>query len=491
MTAADVLVLTPFRRPDFRHAVSTSHPFEEPIDSPAFVVAASCEAVGLHTKVLGLQNIYVGFDERTDLDDLRELLSTNLAPVVIFSSDHFIASRSTATLYGIDLVAQIVRSLGATAIGVCGRLATTAGVALLSEAKDVDFVVVGEADLVIGEIAKNALGGAIDGDLSTHVMTRRDLNDGRKLPEPAFVSDVSKLPIPAFHLAAPTVDAVLKRRSFGGKSVAFSIRTTFGCKFQCKFCAGVPHWRDYRLKSAKQVAAEIDHLYASLPDVARLSFLEDEIATRDLAHTRELSEILGARGIKLDGLYTHSSLLTTDVAESLAPVLDRVFLGLDSPDDSVLRQMGKGQKLDTVMDAVETARNANLKTHLEWIIGNPEDTIDSLITSLNAIFVLIATGVVESINTYVYCPHPGTAYREDAETYGLCVHEPFEMLESGGYPAASTRSLTRNQVFTAYLMSQLVIGEAAQARRASGPAQGTRGPSRESLLRLFNQVGGC
>ncbi len=489
MIAADILVISPFRRPDFRHAVSPSHPFEEPWDSPPFVTAAACEGAGHRTAVLVLQNVYTGFDESVDTENLRELLRLHDPRLVIFTGDHFIASRSTATRYGIDIVSKLFREQGQPLIGVCGRLATTTGKGLLAAVPEIDFLVVGESEQVLGDVATTALTKGTAGLAQIpHVLTRETVPTGIKV-EPAYVTDPNALPLPAFHLAQPSIELLLERRAFHTTTIPFSLRSSFGCKFRCKFCAGVPHWTDYRTKSAARLAAEIDHLVASLPGVARLSFLEDEIATRHLDHVRVVATVLRERGIRLDGLYTHSSLLTDEAARLLAPVVDRVFLGLDSPHDEVLRRMGKGQRLDTVLTAVERARAAGLRTHLEWIIGSPPETVDSVITSLYAIFTLVATGVVENVNTYVYCPHPGTEYAENAAEYGLTVHEPFDMLESGGYPAASSPQLTRNQIFTAYLISQLLITEASSARQRLGPGSTPRPPVRAELARLFAQIG--
>ncbi|MEU6718627.1 hypothetical protein ABZ897_44795 [Nonomuraea sp. NPDC046802] len=100
------------------------------------------------------------------------------------------------------------------------------------------------------------------------------------------------------------------------------------------------------------------------------------------------------------------------------------------------------------------------------------------------------TGVVESVNTYVFCPHPGTEYAENAASFGMTIHEPFDMLESGGYPAASTAQLSRQQVFTAYLISQLLIADAQLARQRLGPGAVPRPPARAELARLFTHFGG-
>lgn len=239
------------------------------------------------------------------------------------------------------------------------------------------------------------------------------------------------------------------------------------------------------------MAAEIDGLVEATQGRAQFSFLEDEIFTRDLTHVEAISAVCVERGIRFDGVYTHSSLLTSEVAQPLARMTGRVFLGLDNPDDAILKEMRKGQRFDTVLTAIETARAAGLGTHLEWIIGSPSDTVDSLAASLNLITSLYSTGVVESINTYVYCPHPGTEYAERAETYGIRIIDGFEdMQESGGYPTYETKHLTQQQIFVAYLMSQLTIAEIARDRDRGIVQSAVGSSSRGELHRLFDKLRG-
>ncbi|MCY9787138.1 B12-binding domain-containing radical SAM protein [Nocardiopsis sp. EMB25] len=490
MKTTDVLIITPFRRPDFRHAILPTHPAEEPIDSPALRVAAICENSGFETRLLALQNIFAGFDENTDTDVLRKLIGESSPTVVLFVSDNLIASRSTATVYGIDVVSKILRESSNTPIGFCGRLATTAAAEVLETIVELDFAIIGEPEAVVSDVLTSVTEDGVPA-LTQYpsVLTRECVQQGKR-PKAAFVSDPNSLPIPAFHLAERSVELLLARRAFSDRLVPFSLRTSYGCKFRCKFCAGVPNWTNYRTRSAENFAHEVDRLYQVFPDTAYLSFLEDEIATRDVAHIRGIAKVLRDRSVRLNGLYTHSSLLTEEVVEQLAPVTDRVFLGLDNPSDEVLRKMGKGQRLSTVLTAAQRAREGGLRTHLEWIIGSPSETVHSLVTSLHAICVLLASNTVDSINTYVFCPHPGTEYRERAGDHGLVVHDPFHMLESGGYPASSTEALTRNQIFSAYLMSQVVISEIIAARQRSGAAQNLPAPSRAELERIFAEIGG-
>lgn len=492
MIHCDVLVLSPFRRPVFRTAISPMYPLEEPWDSPPLLIAGEIESAGFEVRYLPLQNIYTSFDEKEDVPQLKTILSQYKTRIVLFSSDHFIASRSTATLYGIRIVSTLIKEKDSLSyIGMTGRLATTVREKLFKLVKNLDFLVVGEAETVIGKVISKIMTGGLS-DIIKHenVISKEQINS-QELNKviSAKIEDLDKMALPAYHLIPPILTLFERIRKRPLINIPFSIRTSLGCKFKCKFCAGIPNWQDYRKKKNYRVAAEIDYLFKNLSGIARLAFFEDEIFTLDENHVRQVSELLIQRNIKLDGIYTHSSLLTSAVAELLLPMTNKVFMGLDNADDNILKKMGKAQSLDSVLNAVKIARDANLKVHLEWIIGTPDETIDSLITSLNAIFNLLITGTVDSINSYIFCPHPGTEYEKKQAYYQMKIRENFEfMQESGGFPASAHLHLTRNQIFSAYLMSQIVIAEAIQSRKHNGHSVEARRPNRLALHQIFKQI---
>jgi radical SAM superfamily enzyme YgiQ (UPF0313 family) len=489
----DVLVIAPFRRPTFRQAISNLYPTREPWDSPPLTVAGALEQSGLTVGYLALQNILDAWDRERDLPTLLGMLAENPSRMVIFASDYFIPSRSTATLFGMRVVSQELRELpNPPAIGVVGRLATTAAPVVFDQLPECDFLVHGEPEHVIGEIAATVLSRGVAATTHPSLVTRATLQACQN-PIAATSANLDDTALPAWHLLGPSLNWWDKTHPTGtSDKVPFSLRTSAGCRFRCRFCAGVPNWLDYRTKSAERVAAEVDTLTQATEGRAWLSFLEDEIFTRHGEHVSAVSEELVERGIRVDGVYTHSSMLTGEIVAPLSRMTSRVFLGLDNPDDTILRSMRKGQNLDTVLTAVDVARSAGLGVHLEWIIGSPNDTVDSTITSLNAIVSLLATGTVESINTYVYCPHPGTEYVEKADTFGLKVIDGFEDIqESGGYPASETDQMSRRQVYVAYLMSQLAIAEVTQQRHLMGPVGAVGTPSRAELHRIFDKLNGA
>lgn len=487
----DVLVISPFRRATFRTAISESYPVEEPFDSPPVVAASELQNAGFAVGLLALQNVFRGFDAdaQADRDSLVRALRHFRPKLAIFSTDHLIPSRSTATAFGARVTAEVLKQISPdTTVGMMGRLATTAWRDVLRAIPEIDFALLGEADLVLPEAAAYFLRSS-HAPLPEAVVTREDLVTEGRRHVPASIDEPDLLAAPDYNLLNTSIDMFRNRVRVDGP-IPISLRTTYGCKFQCKFCAGVPNWRNYRKKSASRVGLELDRLSAALGDAARVAFLEDEIFTRDLNHVHAVADEFEARGTRVAGVYTHSTLMSADVAKHLARMCRRVYFGLDNADDGILRGMGKGQRLGGIFDAIKIAKAAGLQTHLEWIVGSPPESSDSLATTICAIFSLLSTNVVDSANTYVYCPHPGTEYAENSESFGLRVLAGFEDIqESGGYPACDTEFLTRNQVFVAYLMSQVVIAEATAHRNSGVTLSTVRPPNRTELLRLFERVG--
>lgn len=486
---ADVLVVAPFRRPTFRKAISADYPTEEPWDSAPLAVAGALVSAGLAVRYLALQNLLDGFDADADLARLVRLLESEPARIVLFASDGYVASRSTATLPGVRAVARALASRsGRPYVGMTGRLATTAQAQLFDLVDELDFLVVGEPELAVVDAARALLDNGLDAMAATSpaVLTRETAT---RAARPGHVSSLDAPALPAFDLLARSLDEASSNRVHDLGPVPLSVRTSVGCQFRCRFCAGVPFWRQYRTKSAGRVAAELDALLGAVGDRARVAFLEDEVFTLDPGHVASVAHDLRSRSIVLDGVYTHSSMLTPEVAAELATVTRAVFLGFDAATDEAMRAMRKGQTIDTAFAAIDVARGAGLGVHLEWLLGSPEDDVDTVITALNTIYNLLMTGAVRTVNTYVYCPHPGTEYAESATAHAIAVVDGFdEMQESGGYPAADVAGLTRPQVFTAYLMSQIVIGEALRTRAAIGPARAVRGPNRAELRALFDRM---
>lgn len=482
----DVCVVTPFRRPVFRHMISHRYPVTEPWDSPQFQVAACLESAGLKVAVLPLQTLFASFELERDQPVLDRLIEEHECRVLIFCGDHFVPSRSTATVFGIkEILRSLKRVQHAPVTALMGRLATTASTRVLSEVDGLDVALLGECDARVAEFVHRILDGQDGSDLP-FVATRTRLN-----AVPERIGSLGSLPRPAYHLAKPMIEWGVRTGRIVG-SVPFSLRTSAGCVFRCAFCAGVPDWSRWRVKSRAQLEEEIDWFRISLGDKGQIIFLEDELLTLRSDHVENVVSVLSERNLRLAGFYTHSRLIDFDRARRLAEVFDRVYIGMDAADNDVLKSMKKNQTIESMLNTLQSLRGSGLGVHIECVIGSPSETRQSLLKNLAALHNFLLLGLIDAANTYVFVPHPGTAYAEQSDHYGFEILEEFGyMQESGGYPTVQTKLLTRNEIFVAYLISQLVIQETMHQVRTRGTLTEVGQVNFDQFDALFARIAGC
>ncbi|MCA9664992.1 MAG: B12-binding domain-containing radical SAM protein [Myxococcales bacterium] len=160
-----------------------------------------------------------------------------------------------------------------------------------------------------------------------------------------------------------------------------SVQFSRGCPFNCEFCDIIEiYGRRPRVKTAAQVLAELDRLYAL--GFRRSVFIVDDNFIGNRAAARGLLAALGrwqrTHGYPFE-LYTEASVnLATDaqmVRDMVEAGFSAVFLGIETPDAESLASAQKVQ--NTIVDlrvAVDTLTSAGLEVMGGFIVGFDTDT---------------------------------------------------------------------------------------------------------------------
>lgn len=164
--------------------------------------------------------------------------------------------------------------------------------------------------------------------------------------------------------------------------VCASVQTSRGCPFNCKFCDIVSLFgRDVRTKTISQILAEFDQLYALgwrgnvfiaddnfIGKKARAKMLLITIADWQREHHYPFS------------LFTQTSI---DVAEDLQLLrffreagFGMLFIGIETPNEDALNEVGKKQNLIDLMHAVHTIQDHDIEVVGGFIVGFDHDTSD-------------------------------------------------------------------------------------------------------------------
>ncbi len=182
-------------------------------------------------------------------------------------------------------------------------------------------------------------------------------------------TDMSKVPTPRFDL--------LKMKYYGFGSLQFSR----GCPFQCEFCdIIVTFGRRPRIKTAKQVLAELDAIHATGIDLVFIvddNLIGNKKAIKEIL--REMIDWQERHNFDLT-LFTEASIDLADDAELMDLMVQAnfiaTFVGIESPDEDALREAKKFQNVrkgGTLIEKVHRIQDAGMEVWCGMIMGFDSD----------------------------------------------------------------------------------------------------------------------
>jgi anaerobic magnesium-protoporphyrin IX monomethyl ester cyclase len=296
------------------------------------------------------------------------------------------------------------------------------------EGMDVDYIVRGEGEVTFRELLR-ALerGGGLDhiGGLSYRDGDRWLHNSDR--PVHRLEDDVE------IHLPNRAA-RVLQGYTLLDRQVDV-VETSRGCTYDCSFCSIIEmRGRNFHTYSFERVLADIrdarDH-------GARTIFLVDDNITLNVHRFEALCHaIIGAGLNKLDYFVQAMTSAIASHGATLAPLMHRagfryVFLGIENILEGDLRFLRAAAK-NTARDNGHNTGNATLRA-IDWlhqnkmyvvgglIVGNPEDTLESIEANLN-----FARHDVDWPYIQHPTPYPGTPMTQDFRERGLIINERLE-----------------------------------------------------------------
>ena len=237
-------------------------------------------------------------------------------------------------------------------------------------APEVDYVVAGEGEDPLAELAAGAPPASIKG-----LIFRGESGLVRNQPRP-LAPDLDALPLPAWHLADLDAYSLAPNRAVTRGRKA-SVLTARGCPYRCSFCT---HHYGYagaaRKRSAAGVVREIELLVRRY-GVRELRF-EDCTFTADPARVIGICRAMRAAGLDL----VWNCDVRADTAgpelfsEMYAAGCRRIFIGVESASEKILNSMAmkKGLHLDQARRAVALAREHGMRVTASFVIGVPGET---------------------------------------------------------------------------------------------------------------------
>jgi anaerobic magnesium-protoporphyrin IX monomethyl ester cyclase len=269
----------------------------------------------------------------------------------------------------LQMIAQ-ARAAGARVI-VAGHDAADAPEVYL--AAGADFVIRGEVELTLAELAARLDAGAADAQPADDIpgLVFRRLGLPRRTAPRALLKDLDELPLPAWDLVDVERYRAFWRRRHGYFSL--NVVTTRGCPYLCNWCAKPVYGNTYHTRSPDHVLAELRLLrqrYA--PD--HLWFCDDIFGLK-ARWLMPFAERIAAEGLATPFLCQNRADLMTDenVAALRRAGCAEAWLGVESGAQAVLDAMDKGITVAQVRAAVARLRGAGVRVGFFLQFGYPEE----------------------------------------------------------------------------------------------------------------------
>ncbi len=236
---------------------------------------------------------------------------------------------------------------------------------------DVDFVCVGEAEMVLPEFVRRWEGNETFEGLRGIVW--RDDGEIKYAGTPSLCRDLDSVPFPARHLVPNEryYNFISTRRNYT------VVNTSRGCPFRCIFCEA--RGQRWRARSAENVVREFEECYESYG--IREVDIFDSSFTIDKKRVLKICELLIEAGLHRRMIWDVRSRVDTIDDEVLEALKEagcyRIFFGIESSNPEILKRLRKGTDIGRVERTVRKARQLGISTFGYFLLGSPGETYET------------------------------------------------------------------------------------------------------------------
>ena len=215
-----------------------------------------------------------------------------------------------------------------------------------------------------------------------------------------------------------------------------SMLASLGCPHRCTFCCNFTgrflraeargfRGRGVTVRSCDCLCEEIDYLVTRYG--AKQVFFVDDIFLVQRANVLEFCRALvRRRGTRYAGsglqwiAQMRTDALDDEVAAEMAAAgCRRIYFGVESGSDAVLRRVRKGTDRESIRLGIESAKKAGIRVKTGWVFGLP-GTIDEQYESVAFMRELRP----HEISIHQLIPFPGTEYYAHPHRHGIRIRDP-------------------------------------------------------------------
>jgi anaerobic magnesium-protoporphyrin IX monomethyl ester cyclase len=232
-------------------------------------------------------------------------------------------------------------------------------------------------------------------------------------PPRPYIADLDRLPFPAFDLIPDLAAYNPPPFSYRQRPVA-NVITSRGCPNNCTFCERATFGRRIRMRSAANIADEIELLMRA-HGAKEIAFVDDTFTVLP-RRIYQLFDITRARGLRFP--WTCMSRVDTVDEELLRFMRDNgcwyIAFGIGSGDEAILKEIRRRITLADAERAIQISHRLGIRTKGFFIVGHPTESEASIDKSITFAEKLNLDQIIVTLNT----PMPGSYQYEHADEFG-------------------------------------------------------------------------
>lgn len=298
----------------------------------------------------------------------------------------------------------------------------------------VDYVINGPGDNTFPELI-----AALESDQKSNLPLIKNLiykSDGGEIVKTAVEALLDQDTLPKFPYAY--LDSFYPVRNYLAKTFmgkqTLSYHSSMGCPFSCSFCAVVPIYNaKWKGMSAKRIYEDIKY-FKEKYNIDAVEFHDNNFFTAK-KRVLEFSELILSDNISYwgEGRIDTINMYTDDELKLMRKAgCKMIFLGAETGNDAVLKQMNKGgtQSGQMIKDFVLRMKNADIVPELSFVLGMPAKTekevYDQILWDINFIREIKQINPKAEIIIYLFSPVP----TEGSELYKQIIDAGFSFPET-------------------------------------------------------------
>lgn len=273
----------------------------------------------------------------------------------------------------------------------------------------VDFILLGEGELTLGELLDHLSGQGPDSMESIAGLAWPQGNEIRRTMERPFVRNLDQFPFPAWDL----VDIPRYQKIWYDRHGYYSMNmvTTRGCPYRCNWCAKPIYGRRYNSRSPENVVAELKWLKDNFqPD--HIWFADDIFGLKP-GWIEKFSQLaVENQAVVPFKCLQRVDLVTDQVAAALARAgCKTVWVGAESGSQKILDAMDKDTRVGDIYTATRRLHKVGIEIGFFLQFGYPGEEWADIEQTLK----MVRECKPDDIGISVSYPLPGTKFYENVK----------------------------------------------------------------------------